>query len=100
MGSLILATFFSASIALLFKYAAMHHLDQRLITVSNYATATLISFFMIFNNQKFDLVDFSEIRFLMTGGIGFATGLFFLLSFSIYQKSVKQNGRIQYSDSF
>jgi len=28
----------------------------------------------------------------MTGGIGFATGLFFLLSFSIYQKSVKQNG--------
>lgn len=87
-----LATLFSASIALLFKYASMHHLNQRLITVSNYAIATLISTVMIFYNQKSALVDFNDSQFILTCVIGIATGVFFLLSFSIYQKSVKQNG--------
>jgi drug/metabolite transporter (DMT)-like permease len=89
LGSLILATFFSASIALLFKYSAMHHLNQRLITVTNYATATFISAFLIIQNQNENL---GTTQLLMTCAIGFATGVFFLLSFSIYQKSVKQNG--------
>ena len=92
MGSLILATFFSASIALLFKYAAMHHLNQHLITVSNYATATFVSIILIIQNQNIALVDFNNSLFLMTSAIGIATGVFFLLSFSVYQKSVKQNG--------
>ena len=92
MGSLILATFFSASIALLFKYAAMHHLNQHLITVSNYATATFVSMILIIQNQNSVLVDFNNSLFLMTCAIGIATGVFFLLSFSVYQKSVKQNG--------
>lgn len=87
-----LATLFSASIALLFKYASMHHLNQCLITVSNYAIATLISTVMIFYIQKSALVDFNDSQFITTCVIGIATGVFFLLSFSIYQKSVKQNG--------
>lgn len=92
MGSLMLATLFSASIALLFKYASMHHLNQRLITVSNYAIATLISTVLIVQNQKSALVDFNNSQFITTCMIGVATGVFFLMSFSIYQKSVKQNG--------
>jgi drug/metabolite transporter (DMT)-like permease len=87
-----LATLFSASIALLFKYASMHHLNQRLITVSNYAIATLISTVLIVQNQKSVLVDFNNSQFITTCLIGVATGVFFLMSFSIYQKSVKQNG--------
>ncbi len=92
MGSLILATFCSASIALLFKYAAMHHLDQALITVSNYATATVISFILIFQTHSVNLIDFNEILFIKTCIIGLATGVLFLLSFTIYQMSVKKNG--------
>lgn len=87
-----LATLFSASIALLFKHASMHHLNQRLITVSNYAIATLISTVLIVQNQKSVLVDFNNSQFITTCMIGVATGVFFLMSFSIYQKSVKQNG--------
>jgi drug/metabolite transporter (DMT)-like permease len=87
-----LATLFSASIALLFKHASMHHLNQRLITVSNYAIATLISTVLIVQNQKSALVDFNNSQFITTCLIGVATGVFFLMSFSIYQKSVKQNG--------
>ena len=92
MGSLILATLCSASIALLFKYAGMHHLNQYLITVSNYAMATLISTVLIIQNQNIALMDFNNALYLLTFFIGIATGVFFLLSFSVYQKSVKQNG--------
>ncbi len=70
----------------------MHHLNQYLITVSNYATATFISTVLIVQNQNIALIDINNSLFVLTLVIGIATGVFFLLSFSIYQKSVKQNG--------
>lgn len=91
MFSLILATLCSASIALIFKNAALKSYDQKLITVSNYLTASIVSLFMVLSSDL-AIYDFKSIDFKNTLTIGIATGVFFLLSFTCYQLSVRRNG--------
>lgn len=89
---LILAIFCSASIALLFKYAAIKSLDQKVLTISNYVIASLIAVYFIAEQQLFTKVDLNDWNFIKSLLIGMGTGIFFLLSFIFYQMSIKQNG--------
>lgn len=91
MFSLILATLCSASIALIFKHAALKSYDQKAITVSNYLTASVVSLLMILISDL-QIYDFKSVDFKNTLIIGIATGVFFLLSFTCYQLSVRRNG--------
>lgn len=91
MFSLILATLCSASIALIFKNAALKSYDQKAITVSNYLTASVVSLLMILISDL-QIYDFKSVDFKNTLIIGIATGVFFLLSFTCYQLSVRRNG--------
>ncbi|UJF15996.1 GRP family sugar transporter [Jeotgalibaca sp. MA1X17-3] len=112
MFYLTLAIICSASIALIFKYTENSNANRMVITSANYFIAFSISLFMIF--YKGLLSNFSrEISFakdfsllstnpehilspsssiiwgLIVGGI---FGSFFFLSFTYYQKSIKENG--------
>lgn len=112
MFYLFLAMLCSATIAMIFKYTEDKDSNRYLITSSNYFIAFSISLFMVFykkiliglvKEQSF----YSELRLLLSGFpytftaygsvlwgllIGGISGLFFLLSFIYYQKSVRENG--------
>ena len=89
MISLWIATFCSASIALLFKLSATKNLSQSWVTMSNYFTASLFSVVMFLTEDN-SLKSGTELT--MTFVIGLITGVFFLLSFVLYQISVRKNG--------
>lgn len=91
MIDLIIATFCSASIALLFKYAAVKGLDQRLVTVWNYVMAAVVSGRLILTQNKLALLDFDH-NIYETIGFGLITGILYLVSFTFYQISVRKNG--------
>ena len=112
MFYLIIAIICSASIAFIFKYSERHNTNQYLVTSSNYFTAFIISLVMIYNKRLLSgLVKeealLSEFRLALSGNdyiltsyasvvwgiiVGGISGLFFFLSFTYYQKSVKENG--------
>ena len=89
MISLWIATFCSASIALLFKLSATKNLSQSWVTMSNYFTASLFSVVMFLTEEQ-RLKPSTELT--ATVVIGVITGVFFLLSFVLYQISVRKNG--------
>lgn len=89
MISLWIATFCSASIALLFKLSATKKLSQSWVTMSNYFTASFFSAFMLLMEEQ-RLKPSTELT--ATVVIGVITGVFFLLSFVLYQISVRKNG--------
>ena len=92
MSYLALATICSASIALLFKFAAVKELDQKLLTVANYVTASAISIFMIVSQNQMTLINFNQAGFINALFMGIGTGIFYLLSFVFYQMSIRKNG--------
>ena len=89
MISLWIATFCSASIALLFKFSAIKKLDQSWVTMANYLTASLFSGYMLLTDP-FDYAHGNDLSITLI--IGLITGVFFLLSFVVYQISVRNNG--------
>ena len=112
MFYLFLAIICSSTIAFIFKYSQKYNTNQYLVTSSNYLTAFTISLVMIINKGM--LSDLrreesfsSELNLVITGAykilgpynsliwgiiVGVVSGVFFFLSFTYYQKSVKQNG--------
>lgn len=112
MFYLILAIICSATIAFIFKYAQRYNTNQYLVTSSNYFTAFLISLGMIINKEIFREVIkeqsfWGELKTVLWGDhyilspygsviwgiiVGGISGAFFFLSFTYYQKSVKENG--------
>lgn len=112
MFYLFLAILCSSTIALIFKYTENSNTNRYVITSANYFIAFSTSLFMILYKGLFDnlakeisfLNDFkllfsnnlhilspysSIIWGIIVGGIA---GFFFFLSFTYYQKSVKENG--------
>lgn len=112
MFYLFLAIICSASIALIFKYTEHTDTNRYVITSANYFIAWVTSFIMIsyqgilkgvvrevsfiddvtslIGNDQHMLSPFSSIVWgIIVGGI---SGIFFFLSFTYYQKSVRDNG--------
>lgn len=112
MFYLFLAILCSASIALIFKHTENNNTNRYVITSANYFIAFVTSFIMILYNRLFDgvvrempfiddvklfiendqhiLSPYSSIIWgIIIGGIA---GGFFFLSFTYYQKSVRDNG--------
>lgn len=112
MFYLFLAIICSASIALIFKYTENTDTNRYVITSANYFIAWVTSFIMIsyqgilkgvvrevsflddvtslIGNDQHMLTPFSSIVWgIIVGGI---SGIFFFLSFTYYQKSVRDNG--------
>lgn len=112
MFYLFLAIICSASIALIFKYTENTDTNRYVITSANYFIAWVTSFIMIsyqgilkgvvrevsflddvtslIGNDQHMLSPFSSIVWgIIVGGI---SGIFFFLSFTYYQKSVRDNG--------
>lgn len=112
MFYLTLAIICSASIALIFKYTENSNANRTVITSDNYFIAFSISLFMIFykgllsdltqeisfakdfsllsTHSEHILSPYSSVLWgLIVGGI---FGSFFFLSFTYYQKSIKENG--------
>ena len=112
MFYLLLAIICSSTIAFIFKYSQSYKTNQYLVTSANYLTALTISFFMIVSKnlvsglekeqsflQEFkrllstDSYMFTQYGSLVWGIlVGGISGVFFFLSFTYYQKSVKENG--------
>lgn len=92
MVSLILATACSASIALLFKVSSNRKMSRELVTTFNYLSAVMVSAILIGFNEEYKVVAFSSQAFRLTLMLGSLTGGLFLLSFLLYQESVKKNG--------
>lgn len=94
MFSLLLAIASSSSIALLFKISERGDFNRYRVTSANYFTAFATSLVLFLIQTKFltgvNLV--SNIGWTVVLGLGIPAGLFFFLSFVIYQKSVKENG--------
>lgn len=91
MLSLVMATVCSASIALLFKVSAKRKLNSQVVTVVNYLTASVVSVLMILGAESLQ-IDSSSHDFKQSILLGAFTGILFLTSFVIYQKSVDRNG--------
>lgn len=92
MISLILATTCSASIALLFKVSSNRNMSRELVTTFNYLSALVVSAALIVFNRAYDGLELSGQSFSLTLILGIFTGFLFLLSFLLYQESVKKNG--------
>ena len=92
MISLILATACSASIALLFKVSSNKNMSRELVTTFNYLSALVVSAALIVFNREYNGLALSNRAFDMTLILGILTGFLFLLSFLLYQESVKKNG--------
>lgn len=112
MFYLFLATTFSATIALIFKYADNSNTNRYLVTSANYFTAFSISLFMIFyknllvglektedfvkefsyfsTQDAYTLSAYSSVIWAII--VGSIAGIFFFSSFIYYQKSIKENG--------
>lgn len=91
MGSLVLAVFCSASIALIFKKSEGMGLNRYVLTSANYMVATLVSVWMTLDGS----IQYSQYRaldYVFAIGFGLFSGVFFFLSFAYYQKSVKTCG--------
>lgn len=91
MLSLLMATICSASIAILFKVSAARKLNNQIVTVINYLTASLVSAFLIAGNDSLQM-NIASKDFKQSIVLGFFTGVLFLASFVIYQRSVGRNG--------
>jgi multidrug transporter EmrE-like cation transporter len=109
---LILAILCSASIAIIFKFSENKNMNRYVITTFNYVIASFISFIsMILNRGIFKniegnffyefkevIIDNNNSTFSSQGSIiwalllGFSAGVFFFLSFFLYQKCIKENG--------
>jgi drug/metabolite transporter (DMT)-like permease len=87
MGSLLLATVSSATIALLFKISSKHAYNEALISMANYGMASVIAFIMFIQDYQ----NISQ-AILPTVLLGVLTGLFFFSSFYFYQRCVAQSG--------
>ena len=96
---LLLATFCSASIALLFKVTESRGNNRIVVSMANYVIASLIAIYFIFKENAY--MDFKPSLLIGQSGavqsnfvilMGLATGVFFLLGFIFYQKSVKESG--------
>lgn len=94
MFSLLLAIASSSSIALLFKVSERGNFNRYRVTSANYFTAFMTSLilFLIQTQYLTDTQWISKIEWPVVLGLGIPAGLFFFLSFVIYQKSVKENG--------
>lgn len=112
MFYLFLAVLCSAAIALIFKYSENTATNRYVITSANYFMACVISFIMImyqglFNGVTRETSFVNEVRQFSVDNqyilspyssivwgiiIGAISGVFFFLSFTYYQKSVKDNG--------
>lgn len=91
MLSLLMATVCSASIAILFKVTAARKLNNQIVTVINYLTASLVSVTLIAGHDTLQ-VNTATQDFKQSIVLGFLTGVLFLTSFVIYQRSVGRNG--------
>jgi len=112
MFYLFLAILCSASIALIFKYTENTNTNRYVITSANYFIAFVTSLIMILYNRLFDglvreMPFIDDVSLFMSNDqhilspyssviwgiiIGGIAGVFFFLSFTYYQKSVKENG--------
>lgn len=92
MISLILATTCSASIALLFKVSSNRNMSRELVTTFNYLSALVVSAALIVFNREYVGLELSGHSFSRTLILATFTGVLFLLSFLLYQESVKKNG--------
>lgn len=94
MFSLLLAIASSSSIALLFKVSERGDFNRYRVTSANYFTAFMTSLvlFLIQTKTLTDSLMISKVKWSVVLGLGIPAGLFFFLSFVIYQKSVKENG--------
>ncbi|MBF4694784.1 EamA family transporter [Fusibacter ferrireducens] len=90
---LILATICSASIVLLFKIS---NSNRYVVSMMNYVIASCIAIYFIVTKNTLGVFEFSsdhsEIGGKFVISIGILTGIFFLLSFIFYQKSVYESG--------
>lgn len=107
---LIIAIFFSSSIAIIFKVSELNSQSRLNVTTFNYATASIISgimslkiplnfenninFFNEFKNviETPNLILSNSSSFIWSLIIGVPAGLFFFLSFLLYQINIKENG--------
>lgn len=96
---LILATICSASIALLFKVSESRGNNRYVVSMMNYVVASSIALYFIISEHTVDAfalsmvnsgVGVSQSHFVLFTGV--ITGLFFLLGFIFYQKSVYESG--------
>lgn len=83
---LLLATFCSASIALVFKYSETRGLNRYAVTSVNYLTAVLVSAAL----AGLTNIEFTAVRSGLA--IGIPAGICFFLAFVYYQASVKASG--------
>ncbi|MCK8060993.1 MULTISPECIES: hypothetical protein [unclassified Fusibacter] len=90
MGSLLIAILFSASIALVFKWATGKGTHSMAVSFFNYIAATVMSLITLLSNPF--LEDISFVSSMATVAIGFVTGIFFLGAFLTYQHAVAKSG--------
>lgn len=84
MVYLILAILCSSSIALIFKFSESRNMDRFLVTTSNYLIAFTTSLILIFvEGTPWSFFSF---------WLGSLAGVFFFLSFYLYQRSVRESG--------
>lgn len=108
---LIFASFFSASVALLFKYGESKGTNRFTVATINYIAGFIISLIVVFSKgisfeglsfRKF-LVDFTlslktekiltpQSSIIWAIIVGLFAGIFFFTAFIVYQRSVKENG--------
>ena len=112
MAYLILASFFSASVALLFKYSESKGFNRFVVATINYIAGFFVSLIIVISKGIFLTKGIKINKFLnefgavlKTGGVlspgssivwaiivGVVAGIFFFVAFIFYQKSVKENG--------
>lgn len=93
MLSLMLAIASSSSIALLFKVSERGDFNRYFVTSANYLTAFMTSLILfLFQLSTGSSNPAPSPHWLSILGIGIPAGLFFFLSFVLYQKSVNENG--------
>ncbi|MEA1883540.1 MAG: EamA family transporter [Thermotogota bacterium] len=84
MTYLILAILCSSSIALIFKFSETSNMNRFLVTTSNYLIAFTTSLILIFvEGTPWSFFSF---------WLGSLAGVFFFLSFYLYQRSVRESG--------
>jgi len=86
MFYLFLAILCSSSIALIFKFSETNNMNRFLVTTMNYLIAFSTSLAIAFATG----VEWSDQVFSLL--LGMVAGVFFFLSFFLYQKSVKDSG--------
>lgn len=86
MGALMIAMTCSASLAFFFKETEKRNLNRFWVTTANYAVATFVSVWMVFQAPP---VEWPSMVFYLMASL---TGLLFYYSFLLYQKNVRRFG--------